>query len=656
MNKFLLILLIATLSITSYSQEKIKINFKEFKNGENGFKDAKENIKKGNSFFKKKTKIYYKKAIDYYLKAYKYNSENAELNYKIGVAYLGTSQKKKSLKYILKAKELKQDISLLQNWQLGQAYHYNLMFDEAITQYKLFRQIAREYGAPTKKVKKRLEECKVGKKLVSVPTNAIVVKIKTLNTKYPDYCPLITADESMMIFTGRRPDSKGGHKTKDGKYFEDIYVSYNKNGKWSEAKNIGSPLNTDNHDATVCLSPDGQQLFLYYDRDIYASNLKGEKWSKPKRMPDVINSPDVEKSACISFDGKSLYFSRGKDVEIEKSNSDIYVSHYKNGKWTKAKKLPRIINSKYDEDGVFMHPDGKTLFFSSKGHNTMGGFDIFKSTLQSNGRWTKPENLGFPINTPEDDLYFVMSAKGENGYYSSIKDDGNGSMDIYKIQYSDTLIIKKDTVKKQEFMLTIVKGTVTDGITGKKLGAKIEIYDAQKNKNVLDAESNSSTGKYLISLPSGKNYGMQVRKEGYLFHSENFNIPKVKGYQEIIKNIKLYPVKKDVKIVLNNIFFDTDKSILRPESFAELDRLKKLLKDNKNIKIEISGHTDNQGSYKHNVKLSAARASSVVNYLISKGIDKNRLKSRGASWDEPISTNKTKEGRQKNRRVEFKII
>ena len=228
--------------------------------------------------------------------------------------------------------------------------------------------------------------------------------------------------------------------------------------------------------------------------------------------------------------------------------------------------------------------------------------------------------------------------------------------DIYKIQYSEKLIIKKDSVKKQEFNLTIVKGVVTDASNGKKLQAEIEIFDNEKNKNILTAKSNSSTGKYLVSLPSGKNYGMQVAKQGYLFHSENFNIPIVKGYQEIIKNIKLYPIKKDVKIILKNIFFDTDKSILRPESFAELDRLKKLLNKNPKISIEISGHTDSQGTYKHNVKLSASRAQAVVDYLISKGISKARLTSRGASWDEPISTNETKEGRQLNRRVEFKIV
>lgn len=304
-----------------------------------------------------------------------------------------------------------------------------------------------------------------------------------------------------------------------------------------------------------------------------------------------------------------------------------------------------------------MHPDGKTLFFSSKGHNTMGGFDIFKTIKQANGTWSKPQNIGYPINTPDDDIYFVLSASGKFGYFSTIREDGEGLMDIYKIDFAPKKeIITEDSVPEIKTFVTIVKGTITDGETNKNLDATIEIYDNEKNETIMTVVSNSATGKYLVSLPSGKNYGMEVRKEGYLFHSENFNVPKTEGYQEIIKNVQLYQIKEQAKVVLKNIFFDTNKSKLRPESFAELNRLKQLLILNPKIKIEISGHTDNTGSYNHNKELSEARAKSVVTYLIENGIDSKRLSYRGASWDEPIATNKTEEGKQQNRRVEFKVI
>ncbi len=436
-----------------------------------------------------------------------------------------------------------------------------------------------------------------------------------------------------------------------------IYISYKEGESWTSPQNIGQSLNTPYHDATVGLSPDGQQLFMYQQQNIFFSKLNGDTWTKPEALPKEINSPEVENSACISYDGNKIYFIRGKTGNPKTSNGDIYVSTKKKDSWGEPEKLSSIVNTKYEEDGVFMHPDGKTLFFSSKGHNTMGGFDIFKTIKQEDGTWSKPENIGYPINTPEDDVYFVLSASGQNGYYSSIREDGKGLMDIYQINFSPKKeIITEDTISVVKAYVTIVKGTVADGTNSKPLESIIEIYDTEKNETVMQVTSNSVSGKYLVSLPSGKNYGMEVRKEGYLFHSENFNVPKAEGYQEIIKNVQLFPIKEDAKVVLKNIFFDTNKSILRSESFSELTRLKQMLIINPLVKIEISGHTDNTGSYKHNQELSKNRAQAVVDYLVENGIDANRLSSRGASWDEPIATNDTDEGKQQNRRVEFKVV
>ena len=658
MQRFVFILFFITLNIFAFSQkEKVSIDLLEFKVKEKGYEQAKLNVKRGDAQYRKNKRGGYLKALPYYLKAYEYNTENAELNYKIGVAYLESVQKKKSLVYLKKAFFIEPYVSMLIHWQLGRAYQYNADFENALEEYYIFENILDKYNSDTKKVKKRIKECKNGLILAQKPIDAMIIRLEVLNSEYPDYAPLISADKSMMIFTSRRKGSTGGLiSDDDGIYFEDIYVSYNKNGKWTKPKNIGSPLNTETHDATVGLSPDGQKLFLYRNKDIYVSELKGNQWTNPAPLPPTINTDAVENSACISFDGKELYFIRGKTLNPEKSNGDIYVSKKVDGKWGKAKRLSSVINTKYDEDGVFMHPDGKTLYFSSKGHNTMGGYDIFRTVKQDNGTWSKPVNLGFPVNSPDDDLYFVMAANGKDGYYSSVKKDGKGFMDIYKIDFPKELKFENDVITDIEAKLTIVKGEVTDSETGQKLQADIKLFDNKENKHILTASSNSTTGKYLVSLPSGKNYGMEVKKDGYLFYSDNFNIPETESYQEIIKNIKLYLIKKDVKVVLRNIFFDFDKSTLRPSSFSELNRLKKLLEKNPSMAIEISGHTDNKGNHEYNQKLSEARAKAVVNYLISKGINASRLTYRGASWDEPIDTNVTEQGRQNNRRVEFKVL
>ena len=655
------ILLFFILSFQNFmfsQKENISVDLLEFKIKDEGYEQAKQNIRKGNLLYRKNKKGSYLKALPYYLKAYEYNSENAELNYLIGVSYLESVQKKKALSYLQKAYFIEPYVSMLIHWQLGRAYQYNADFDNALKEYYAFKKILDEHNGPTGKVKKRIKECKNGKLLAEQPIDAMIIRLEVLNSEYPDYAPLISADKSMMIFTSRRKGSTGGRISEDdGMYFEDIYVSYNKNGHWTRPKNLGPPLNTETHDATVGLSPDGQKLFLYRNADIYVSELKGNRWTKPLPLPPAINSGAVENSACISFDGKEIYFIRGKTLNPETSNGDIYVSKKINGKWSEAKRLSNIINTKYDEDGVFIHPDGKTLYFSSKGHNTMGGYDIFRTVKQENGTWSKPVNLGFPVNSPDDDLYFVMAANGKDGYYSSVKKDGLGFMDIYKIDFPKEIKFNNDEkVTDIEAKLTIVKGEITDANTGQKLEAVIKIFDNEKDKKVLTANSNKITGKYLISLPSGKNYGMEVNKEGYLFYSGNFNIPESETYREIVKNIKLYPIKKDAKVILRNIFFDFDKATLRPASYPELNRLKNLLDENPTMKVEISGHTDNKGSYDYNLNLSEARAKAVVNYLISKGINPSRLSSRGASYNEPVDTNATEQGRQNNRRVEFKII
>jgi outer membrane protein OmpA-like peptidoglycan-associated protein len=401
--------------------------------------------------------------------------------------------------------------------------------------------------------------------------------------------------------------------------------------------------------------------------------LKGDKWVKPTPLPKEINTRYHESCASLGPDGRTLYFISDRTDGV--GGRDIWVA-YKNskGKWSEVKNI-RELNTPYDEEAVFIHPDGRTLYFSSQGHNSMGGYDIFKSTYKD-GYWSKPENLGVPINTADDDLYFVLASSGQRAYFSSSRKGTIGDQDIFMITFiidkpmnpstEDNLIAYK-TKPVQEIKiesaiaietpsLTLLKGFIYDEETKKPLEAQIVLTDNEKNEELAVFTSNAQTGRYLVSLPSGKNYGIAVKKEGYLFHSENFVIPENAQYQEIQKDIYLKPIKVGQSIVLRNIFFDFDKATLRPESKTELENLIKLMNDNPNIKIEISGHTDNIGSAAYNQKLSESRAKAVVDYLIEHGIDKSRLSYMGYGFDKPIAPNDTEEGRQLNRRVEFKIV
>lgn len=681
-NIFLLFILIVFYQ-SGISQEVI-IKKEDFASKDD-YKIAKEYLSKAEELYQL-GRGGMRQALDFYLKVYQYVPNNAMLNYKIGNCYLKSIQKPKSLEYFKKAYSLNPAIQPDIVWLLATAYHLNAEWDKAIEYYTKYRnQLSpTELQSKRKEIEKRIQECNNGKELCKNPIRVFIDNLgPNVNTIYPEYSPIITADESMLLFTSRRPDTYGGGTDpEDNLYFEDIYVSYNDGNGWSLAKNVGKPLNTKNNDATVGLSPDGTQLFTFNGKinngDIYVSKLKGSEWTSPDDEPlkKFINSEYHETTASFSFDGKTMYFVSDRPDGF--GGHDIWMSQWdkQKNRWGEPRNLGSVINTEYDEEGVYMHPDGRTLYFSSRGHNTMGGFDIFKATLNDDGTWSKPENIGYPVNTPDDDLFFVMSGSGKHGYYSSVRDDGYGDYDLYMITFrgpekppilhnEDNLLanvapvgesVVAEKVEIKTMRLTIVKGTIKDAFTNQPIEAQIEIVDNVKNEVISVVSSNSATGKYLVSLPSGRNYGIAVKAEGYLFHSENFDIPAATGYQEIVKDILLNKLQVGQKVVLRNIFFDYGKSTLRPESYVELDRLVNLLNEFPKMRIEISGHTDNRSSLQFNQKLSEARAKAVVDYLISKGISPSRLEYKGYAFLQPIASNDTEEGRQQNRRVEFKVL
>lgn len=621
-------------------------------------------------------------ALQYYIQANKFNPNNASLNYKIGLCYLDVKPVNQSLKYFFIAMELDPQVSADLNYNLAIAYHMNLDFDKAIELYQTYKRSLkpeklREFE---NEINKKIAECNVGRELVKTPVRVQIENMGSgINSQYPDYGPIINADESILFFTSRREGSVGGDKDpQDFEYFEDIFIAEYRTNYWAPPSNAGTNINTYGHDAIIGISPDGNSLLLYRDRDggdIYISKLKGTEWSRPKALPDPINSKYQENSATFTFDGRGLYFV--SDRPDGYGGKDIYFSRVdKNDNWSVPTNLGATINTKYDEIGVFMLPDGKTLYFSSKGHNTMGGYDVFK-TVFDNGKWSEPVNLGFPINSSDNDVFFSVSANGRHGFYSSVRPEGMGGQDVYLINFygpekhpifnnEDNMIASHESANLEIFMekfeeiqttkLTLIKGQVVDALTGLPIEAIIELVDNETSELIATFESNSASGKYIVSLPSGKNYGISVRADEYLFHSENFDIPAQADYREVEKNIALKKVEVGNEITLHNIFFDYKKSELNKESMSELNNLVELMNQYPTLKIEISGHTDDVGDEEYNQKLSVDRAKAVVDYLISKGISPTRLTFIGFGFTKPIANNSTEEGRKQNRRSEFKII
>jgi outer membrane protein OmpA-like peptidoglycan-associated protein len=595
-------------------------------------------IKKGDAAFAAKN---YSEAFINYELAWQQNKDNAYVNFMIAKCYLLTSPKQKALDYAGVAVRKSENPSSEMYFVYAQALHQNHRWDSAVYYYQ-----KSDPGKTNYKVISKLEtECSYGKKYTTNPQSVKITNAGALvNSQGMDYLPNITADLSKLYFTSRRAGSVGGKVESDGLPFEDIYSCNNIGGAWTQAINIGTPLNTDVHDACVGISEDGQTMFIYRGvngGDIFQSELKGKKWGAATPLP--MNTEFFETSACLSPDERTLFFVRATNAY---TNRDIYMcSRTVGGNWSKPIKLP--INTPFDEDAPFMHPDGKTLYFSSKGHTSMGGYDVFKTTRTSSNTWSTPENIGYPINTAGDDIYFVLSADGKIGYYSSNKEGGFGQQDIYSIRMPAT-------EKAPE--LALLKGIIKDDATGKPTEASITITDNATKEIVAKYHSNSETGEYIIALPAGKNYGVAIEKEGHLFYSENVTLSNTASFKEYKQDITLVTSKTSSKIVLRNIFYDTGKSTIQSTSYSELLKLINLLKSNPSIRVEISGFTDNVGDEAFNQKLSEERAQTVVNYLIQNGIAANRLVAKGYGSAQPVAPNTTEEGRQKNRRTEMKIL
>lgn len=475
-----------------------------------------------------------------------------------------------------------------------------------------------------------------------------------VNTDEYEYFPVLTADEQTLVFTkNKQRGTSGGFVTG---YQEDFYSSKaDGEGGWSRALNLGPPLNTDLNEGAQTITADGSQMVYTGcnrrggkgDCDLYIAKRKGSKWGRPENMDSPINTSKWETQPSISADGKTLYFVSNRPGGF--GGADIWISNLApNGAWTNPRNLGEKINTAGWEETPFIHPDGKTLYFTSNGHVGMGEKDLYVSRMDSSGNWGTPINLGYPINTWNDEIGLFVSASGDMAYFGSQREDGFGKLDIYSFNLYEEV---------RPARVTYVKGRVTNKVTGVPLGAKFELIDLETAEVVVDSYSDDVNGKFLVTLPVNHDYALNVSKDNFLFYSEHFSLPKEqKITKPFMMDVKLQPIEFGETVVLKNIFFETGSYELLPESRIELDKLVLFMKNNPSIRIEIGGHTDNVGKPEDNQQLSENRSKSVRQYLINNSIVESRIEYRGYGEEQPVATNETVEGRAQNRRTEFKVL
>ena len=463
----------------------------------------------------------------------------------------------------------------------------------------------------------------------------------SINSIYSEYYPSITIDGKKMIFTRRIKD-------------EDFYQSDLINGKWSKARLLDGKVNTNLNEGAQNISVDGKWIVFtgcnYPEGqgscDIYISYKTDNGWSQAENLGTAVNTHFWESSPSLSPDKKDLYFS--SDRPDGYGGKDIWVSHRKNdGTWSDAENMGPQINTPGDETCPFMYADNQTLFFSTNGRPGYGDNDLFVIKRLTDSTWSEPQNLGYPINTIDDEQALIVASDGVTAYYSSDRGDTKGLVDIYSFQ------LRKDIQPPRTLW---IKGQVTDAKTKAGLSSSVKLTDIDTRRVISDVQTDDD-GNYLTTLPVGKNYDFSVNKKGYLFYSENYNLSDNFKDSVFTANIPLQPIEAGASIVLKNMFFDTKQTTLRPESIVELNRVIQLMNDNPNLKILISGYTDNVGSAQDNLALSNGRALAVVKYLLSsRQIMKDRLQSKGFGAANPIGPNTTEAGRALNRRTELSVI
>jgi len=631
-----------------------------------------------------------KQATEMFIQATDFDPTFAEAQLMAGKATLQTVHKEEALPYLLNAYNLNYEIDEEILYLIGQAYQYGEDFDTAIDYFEAYRkQLARSLSFD--KARKVFEldwkifECRNAKVYLSNPVNVEITNLSDkINSEYPDYAPLISADESRLIFTSRRPSEQTqGVVADDFEYYEDIYFADFIDGQWQEARPFDKPINGDFHNSDIGLSPDGKILYVYTDEnggDILESYLEDGKWSTPRPLKGLVNTPYLENSATITFDRKTLYFTSNKPGGY--GGTDIYVSYLdKNNRWSDPKNLGPVINTDRDEEAPFISKSGLHLYFSSNGHAGMGDLDLYRTVIDPQTKsFSRPVNMGYPINSVENDIFFVLNGDETHAYYSSVKSTSKGDQDIYRINMQNWQPLDLDSliqIKKVEIASTkpAIETAQPDPIAetpdepiASSISLELSLLDA-RSLDTLMAEVvlvNLENQKVSSAEPMGKKYGItftnndharyriRVVKEGYLPYESMIHVVGTEKRRHMLsETIALNPVENTYTGIMN-VFFGHDSAT--PNTFEDLLYLEYLMKDNPGIKVEISGYTDNTGDPEYNKTLSQRRADAVKDYLVEHGIDAFRINAVGYGVTNPIGDNETRIGRRLNRRTEFKIL
>lgn len=557
--------------------------------------------------------------------------------------------------YYEEAIGLQDDYDVSMYKKIADAEQHLMEYTEAIVHIKIFLEHPDIVGQTRLKAQRFLTSLEFAEEAVQhpLPFNPVNMGAE-VNSHLDEYFPSLSADRSILVFTRNLVDTL---ERPDGGYMfrrnEDFYLSSDEEGNWSPAINMGKPVNTTFNEGAQNISADGRWLYYtlcngpdgFGSCDIYYAYQYDGVWSYPENCGKRINSANWDSQPSVSSDGRHLFFASNRPGG--QGGSDIWMSTLgDDGYWGPAQNLGPEINTPGEDNSPFIHPDGNTLYFASDGHPGMGGLDLFYSRWNPDNTWDIPVNLGYPLNTSGNEATLHVSADGATAYYSSDREDSYGGLDLYHFVMPE--IIRPKPV-------TWVKAYVKSEKDKRPLAANVQLFDLETNSLITESSCDAN-GLFLITLPSGHDYGLFVNMDGYLFHSENFSLEEGFPEEPYILEVLLKPVSVGEVFTLRNIFFESGSAELLPESETELGKLLKLLTENTGMRISINGHTDNVGSDTDNQKLSEARAAAVRSYLETNGIDGKRMESRGFGESRPVGDNETEAGRALNRRTEIEVL
>ena len=619
---------------------------------------TRKDLKTGNKFFEQEN---YRAALPYYEKVLAKDPNNAKALFNAGISYM-SFDKEKASDYIYKAQKIKPKVDKAVEYWLGRVDHLNYNFDEAVAHFQAYNATLKKNDQRKEELAQLIQHSKNAKVQFNSPKDIFVKNLgPTINTQYSEHSPVISSDDKLLIFTsrgenvtgasGKVSDSKNKSIAADGEYYEDIFEAKRIDDEnWEKPRSLSGVLNGKGHDASTQLFDNDTKLLMYRNDnngDIFVADKSGGDWSAPKPLDGNINSKAYEGDAFISPDGLTLTFATGK--YSEDGTLDLYQSTRSamGSDWGTARTLGANINTKFDDDSPYISKDGKTLYFSSRGHNTMGGYDIFKSEYDEAGRkWGPAQNMGYPINTPDDDSYYRLSPDGSYAYLSSYRIGGYGEKDIYTINY-----IKNATIKGKVFS-SKDSTTVIPGV-------ELVFSGAQADKTALSfRDVTKPDGAYQVAVLSGRTYKVAVSKDGKNIETQEFPVPvSTNDSTTITKNFYVnYIDTTSSGMAFKNIYFDTDKYKLRPESITELNNISQVLMANPGINMSIEGHCDSRNTDEYNMVLGQNRAEAAYNYLKKQGIAETRMTTVSYGERRPAAPNDSPENMQLNRRDEFKVV